>query len=355
MLLLSLTSSPEVCAQPQSQSTTAGSIGKQQTSEPPQAKDRIRTHVNEVIVPVTVTDRKGEPALDLLQKDFHVFDGGVEQSIDRFDVDGDPLAVALVIEASSHIQAMAPTIRGMGTIFTETVMALSGKAAVITYDSAVDVPQAFTQDHESIEKAVAGVEFRAPEKRLYDGMAEAVRLLKAQPSPYRRIMLVVGESQDYGSDAKLGDIAREAQLANITIYAVGPSSSSADLRYGKDEKPGDRQPLPLKLPKPLPPVSTDSDYLAVAIWLLSRGTNEIKNHQLEVAAASTGGVHYRAFRDETIRAGIDRIGGELHAQYVLSYVPSIDPPLGFNEIKVTVSRPNLMLRARPGYFVAAAQ
>lgn len=311
--------------------------------------------MNEVVVPVTVTDKNGEPALDLLQKDFHVFDGGAEQSIDHFDLDGDPLAVALVIEASSHIQAMAPTIHGMGTIFTETVMALSGEAAVVTYDSSVDVPQPFTQDHEAIEKAIAGVEFQAPEKRLYDGMAEAVDLLKTQPSSYRRIMLVVGESQDYGSDAKLGDIAREAQLANITIYAVGPSSSSADLRYGKDEKPGERQPLPLKLPKPLPPVSTSSDYLAVAIWLLSRGTNEIRNHQLEVAAASTGGIHYRALRDETIRTAIDRIGGELHAQYVLTYVPSTDPPLGFNEIKVTVSRPNLTLRARPGYFVAAAQ
>jgi VWFA-related protein len=355
VLILSLAPLPEVGAQSQSQSISTGPSGEQQTSEPPQAKNRIRTHVNEVIVPVTVTDNRGELTLDLSQKDFHVFDGGVEQSIDRFDLDGDPLAVALVIEASSHIQAMAPVIHGMGVVFTETVMALSGEAAVITYSSVIEVPQPFTQDHDSIEKAIAGVEFIAPEKRLYDGMAKAVSILKTQPSPYRRIMLVVGESQDYGSDAKLGEIVREAQLANITIYAVGPSSSSADLRYGKGEKPGERKPLPLKFAKPLPPISTDSDYLAVAIWLLSRGTNEIKNHQLEVVAASTGGIHYRALRDETIRAAVDRIGGELHAQYVLSYVPSADPPLGFNEIKVTVSRPNLTLRARPGYFVSAVQ
>ncbi len=58
-------------------------------------------------MPVTVTDKKGELVLDLSQKDFHVLDRGVEQTIDRFDLDGDPLAVALVVEASSHIQAMA--------------------------------------------------------------------------------------------------------------------------------------------------------------------------------------------------------------------------------------------------------
>jgi VWFA-related protein len=347
---------PLLILSPQAQNAISSpdSGNKQQVNGPPQAEGRIRAHVNEVIVPVTVTDKKGELVLDLLQPDFHIFDAGVEQSIDRFDLDSDPLAVALVVESSSHIQAMAPVINGMGIVFTDTVMALSGEAAVITYDSTVDVAQPFTQDHDAVEKAIAGIEFRAPEKKLYDGMAKAVELLKSQPSPYRRIMLVVGESQHYDSEAKLGQIVRDAQLANIVIYAVGPSSSSADLRYGKGEAPGERKPLPLKLPKPLPSVTTSSDEISIAIWLLSRPTNEIKNHQLEVAAASTGGIHYRALRDETIREALDRIGGELHAQYVLSYMPSTEPPLGFNQIKVTLSRPGLTLRARPGYFVSAA-
>jgi len=64
---------------------------------------------------------------------------------------------------------------------------------------------------------------------------------------------------------------------------------------------------------------------------------------------------YRALHQETIRTALDRIGGELHAQYVLTYAPSSDPPVGFNEIKVTVSRPNLTIRARPGYYVSAAR
>ena len=82
--------------------------------------------------------------LDLTQKDFRVFDNGVEQTINHWEMGGDPLAVALVIETSSHISMMAPVIHGMGSIFTETVMALSGKATVITYDSTVEVRQPFT-------------------------------------------------------------------------------------------------------------------------------------------------------------------------------------------------------------------
>jgi hypothetical protein len=53
-----------------------------------------------------------------------------------------------------------------------------------------------------------------------------------------------------------------------------------------------------------------------------RGTNEIQNHQLEVAAAATGGVHYRALRDSTIRSALDRIDAEPHAQYILTYLPA---------------------------------
>jgi hypothetical protein len=138
------------------------------------------------------------------------------------------------------------------------------------------------------------------------------------------------------------------------IYAIGPSSTSADLRYGKDEPPGQRPPPKLKLPK-LPPIAGTSPFTAVGIWLLTRGTNEISNHQLEVAAASTGGIHYRALRDETIRTALDRIGGELHAQYVLGYSPNPDPYEGFNEVKVIASRADVKVRARPGYYVAAKE
>ncbi len=316
----------------------------------------IKVRVNEVIVPVTVLNSKGEMIFDLTKEHFHVFDDGVEQTIEQFDLGGDSLAVALVMETSSHIQMMAPEIRRMGSVFTETVMALEGRAAVITYGSSVDVRQPFTQDHDAIERSISKVEFNAPEMRLYDAMSAAVGLLKAQPSNFRRVMLIIGESQDDSSDSKLGLVLREVQLANISIYAVGPSSTAADLRYGTNGT------STVPIPKSLPPAHTEApprsplkdarfDLLTPAIWLLTRGTNEIKNHQLEVAAASTGGVHYRVFSDRTIQSAIDKIGGEIHAQYILSYTPNAEVSPGFHKINVTVMRPKAIVRTRPGYFI----
>jgi hypothetical protein len=44
-----------------------------------------------------------------------------------------------------------------------------------------------------------------------------------------------------------------------------------------------------------------------------------------VAAAATGGVHYRALRDRTVRTALDQIGSELHAQYIIGYRPNSQP------------------------------
>ncbi|HEX2777422.1 MAG TPA: VWA domain-containing protein [Candidatus Acidoferrales bacterium] len=337
----------------------SGNESGQETS--PLGQKRIRVFSEEVLVPVTVLNSRGELVLDLEQKDFHVFDNGVEQKIDHWDLGGDSLAVALVIETSAHIQMMAPVIRGMGSIFTETVMALNGEAAVITYDTTVDVRQPFTTDHGAIQRAIAKVDFEVPAMRLYDAMGKAVELLASQPPNFRRVMLIVGESQDMTSALKLNFVLRDAQLANISIYAVGPSSTTADLRFGRGPFGGDNLPA-IVLPKPLPSISTTApgtdpegrpifDLGTPAIWLITRGINEIKNHQLELAVAATGGVHYRAIRDSTIRSALDQIGGELHAQYVLAYTPASGRTAGFHSISVTVARPNLKIRSRPGYFV----
>jgi VWFA-related protein len=327
-----------------------------------EAQNQIRVYTNEVIAPVTVLNNNGELVLDLEQKDFHIFDNGAEQKIVHWDLGGDPLAVALVIETSSHIQMMAPVIRGMGSIFTETVMALTGEAAVITFDSTVDVRQPFTTDHDAIQSAVAAVQFEVPEIRLHDAMAAAVDLLKAQPTIFRRVMLVVGESQDTGSDAKLRQVLLDAQLANIAIYGIGVSSTKADLLSTMHPATSETASASLPPRDHTPYVAPSgvaehaalqgsSDFMDPAIWLITRGVNKIKDHQLELAVAATGGVHYHAHRDRTVRSALDRIGSELHAQYIVGYAPSVQPADGFHTITVTVTRPGTTVRTRPGYFL----
>src|ERR1700730_18941545 len=63
----------------------------------------IRVKVELVNAPVVVRDAKGEYALDLSLKDFRVFDNGVKQKLESFEVGGAPISAAIVIETSSRI------------------------------------------------------------------------------------------------------------------------------------------------------------------------------------------------------------------------------------------------------------
>ena len=57
----------------------------------------------------------------------------------------------------------------------------------------------------------------------------------------------------------------------------------------------------------------------------------------------------------SIENAIDEIGGELHSQYTLSYMPTDGDAAGYHEIKVSLLRndaKSLKIRARPGYYLA---
>ena len=299
-----------------------------------QLQHSIRSRVNEVTAPVTVRDPKGEMVFDLKQDNFRVYDNGAEQKIDHFDVGGDPLSIVLVFESSSHIEPMLPSIKHAGIVFTETVMALTSEAAVISYDSTVDLHQKFTTDPDSVQYAVEHLPLGVSDAHLYDAMAKGIAMLDERPAVRRRIMVVVGESQDTGSENRLGEVLRQAQLTNVTIYSIGLSTAMADLRKKPDH------------------VNEYPDLLALAVWLVKTGKNALTTNSLAVASEATGGLHVATMKDRSIEKAIDEIGGELHAQYTIGYRPHQEDPEGYHEIKVVVDRANVSVRTRPGYYVA---
>ena len=193
--------------------------------------------VNEVIAPVTVLDRSGEMVFDLTQKDFRVFDNGAEQKIEHFDLGGEPLSVVLAVETSSRIEPLLPAVRQTGIVFSQTVMARTAEAAVIGFDDAVDVLEPFTTDPDRVQNAIEQLRMGTSGTLLYDAMARGVSLLDERPPARRRILVVLAEAQDTGSESKLGEVLRQAQLANVTIYSIGLSTTAAALRSKPNPAP----------------------------------------------------------------------------------------------------------------------
>jgi VWFA-related protein len=337
---------------------------------PPEAKAQVKVGVALVNMPVTVRNAKGDMVHDLDAGDFRITDNGVEQKISHFDLGGDPVSVVILIETSSRIDPLLPEMRKTGILFTQTVMGPYGEAAVVGFNDGVDKLQDFTTDADSIENTVSQLQLGTSGSRLYDAMAVGVEMLGERPQPTpekpgrRRVLLIVSEAKDSGSEAKLGEVLRKAQLANVTIYTVGLSSTRAELRG----RPKDKQPQPITPPgisslppppgmAPTPGVQAATqgggpDLLALAIWAVQHIKDEVKDRPLEVATTATGGAYLSTYKDRSIERAIDEIGGELHAQYTVSYAPTDSADLGYHEIKVQVDRRELKVRARPGYYVA---
>jgi VWFA-related protein len=334
---------------------------------PPEVQARLKVRVSLVNTPVTVRGSHGEMVHDLDTDNFVVTDNGITQKITHFDLGSDPLSLVILIETSSRIDSIFPEIRKTGILFTQAVMGPNGEAAIVGFNDSVDKLQDFTANGDAIEKTIARMPQGTSGSRLYDAMGVAVEMLTSRPQSSaqtagrRRVMFILSEATDVGSGSKLGEVLRQAQLANITIYSVGLSTTRAELQ-SKTQKQRIQSTPPGTFPQPpLPgtvqtPTTEDQRYgnidlMALAVWAVQHADVVVKDHALQVAATATGGAHVATFRDRSVEKAIDEIGGELHSQYNLSYTPTGTSDSGYHEIKVTVDRAGLKVRSRPGYYL----
>jgi VWFA-related protein len=322
----------------------------------------IRRRVDVVRAPVVVVGAKDQPILDLQQKDFQILDDGVGQTIESFDIGGEQVSAVLVFEKSSRIAPLLPAVQKSAIIFTQTVVGPSGEGAVLVYDSTVNTLLPFSTDNDKIEKTIASLAPGNSGAHLYDALAAAVAMLRDRPAGQRRAIVVVGEASDYGSEARLGRVLRDAQLANVVIYSVGLSPTSAGLRaqpsqsgppqatppgtFGGPSFPGQAQ-----TPTSQQQYGGNIDLLGLSEWAVRNVKAVVKDRPLEVAATATGGTSESVFKDSKLETAIDAIGGELNSQYMLSYRPTGADNPGYHQIKVTVDRPGVKVRTRPGYYL----
>src|SRR5215472_1935590 len=201
--------------------------------QPP--KSDIKVQVALVTTPVTVRDSRGDMVHNLEARDFRVTDQGIAQKISHFDLGGDPISLVILMETSSRIEALPPEMRKTGILFTQTVMGSTGEAAVVGFNDSVDKLQDFTSSADQIENTIANLKIGTSGLKLYDAMTVGVEMLTSRPQATaepgrRRVMLILSEAIDEGSEKQLGEVLRQAQVANVTIYSVGLSTTRAELQ-----------------------------------------------------------------------------------------------------------------------------
>ncbi|MFZ0590064.1 MAG: hypothetical protein WAM39_06260 [Bryobacteraceae bacterium] len=151
-----------------------------------------------VVVPVFISDKKHRSIDGLSASDFVLLDNGVPRAIqvDPSGVYQSRVSVVVVVETGEASEAALLKIKKVGSLIDGYITGEDGEAALVTADSEVNVAQEFTFDGNLIRNAFEQLKPAAGlSSHVLDAIGEGLRLLAAQPSDRRRILLVVSESR----------------------------------------------------------------------------------------------------------------------------------------------------------------
>ncbi len=338
-------------------------------TDPPATEQpyRIVTDVKEVITPVTVVDRDGNMVNGLQPHQFHLTDNDKEQDI-HVDVSYEPISLVVAVQANTSVDAILPQVRRIPELLNQFIIGDQGKAAVLMFDHRIQVLQPFTSDSNKITEAVKKIRAGSYTSRMVDALGESVRMLSHEPKNRRRIVLLISETRDYGSEGKKREVLFAADINNVAVYAVD-MPRFVEVLSGKP-KPPRPDPMPATarqgtLPANVPATPTTvaqtfgqnggrAEFMPLFKEILRDIKDIFVDNPVEVMTKGTGGQEFSFTNQRGLETAISKIGEQLHSQYMITYKPNNAQDAGFHEIAVTVAGVRgVKVRTRPGYWVAA--
>jgi VWFA-related protein len=345
---------------------------------PTPAPPALRTQSTVVLVPALVRNAKGELVFTLKADDFRVTDDGIEQplTLDE-DTGSEPLALVIAVEAGGAGRSKLDHYGHLGAVIGAVVGGVPHRVAVVAFDSTPSLVQDFTPDVDAVGAALNDLGPGDKGAAILDGLKFSVDQLRRQPPNYRRAILLISETLDRGSRAKMDDALKAISDTNTAIYSLGFSSGKADAAHyayhelpvtktdggfaiGSNAYPGPPHGCMGKDPDPdatqnkaaqafdclgllVPP-------LALAKMAAIRASESLEQNVPETVARLTGGEYFRFENSRGLVRDLLTISNHVPNRYVLSFQPQSPHP-GFHAVELKLKdRPGLRLTARGGYW-----
>ncbi len=280
--------------------------------------------VNVVDVFFTVTQR-GKFVANLRPDEFILLENNRPESIRYFSEDSQaPLSLAVMIDTSdSEALELSREVK-VATEFFQKVLAPGDKALVVTFDSFIDMRQDFTEERDSLVRAVTGSasdveqhttvletnptpKFRST--ALYDAVS-AVTSRRFKDRPGRKAMIIITDGMDQNSRTTRKQAIEAALRAETTCYVLLVVNS---LVRGDPTYAGERN--------------------------------------MQELVQQTGGRLFLVDQKlKVLPAALSQIATELRHQYSIGYTPHDANMCGEFRHIVVKARRGLNVRARRGYY-----
>ncbi|MCC6163761.1 MAG: VWA domain-containing protein [Acidobacteria bacterium] len=275
----------------------------------------FRSGVSLVSVNAVVKDRKGRPVRNLTRDDFQILENGTTRPIVDFGVsDQGPVSFGVLIDQSgsmklsNNLDSAREVIRHLLAWFDPG----KDEVALFAFDKALHEVQPFTTSSAEIADALPKLSAYGT-TALYDAIARTAERLETRPSP-RRAVIVVTDGIDTASNLSIADVSGIASAIDVPVYVVVVTTP------------------------------TNHPMRGIAI----RNAGEPITTPLGNLSAWTGGDMLITSTPAETSLAARRLVVELRHQYLLAFESSTRA--GWHRVAVRTRNPELLVRARSGYF-----
>lgn len=311
----------------------------------------IKVETNLVTMPVSVLDRSGRFISGLRQQDFHIFENNMEQKIEYFAAVEKPFTVVLMLDVSPSTQFQINEIQDAAIAFVNQLRR-DDKVAVISFDEKVHVLSPPTNNRNALRNAILQAQF-GDGTSIYDAVDDVINRQLRQIEGRKAVVLFTDGVNTTSRRATYESTVRETEEIDALFYPIRYDTfQDMQARGGGSNNP-----------------SSGSIGIGGIIGIILGGGNvqigggnqrggagssradyEKGRRYLEELARNSGGRTFEANND--LDAAFNGIAEELRRQYSVGYYPETAGQKGERRrVRITIQRPNLVVRAKNSYIV----
>lgn len=312
----------------------------------------IRVETNLITMPVSVLDRDGRFVGGLLQKDFRIFENGVEQKVDFFQSVEKPFTVVLMIDVSPSTAFRIDEIHQAAISFIDQLRP-SDRVMVVAFDEDVQILTQPTNDKRILRNAIYRTEI-GDGTGLYEAVDQVINRELAQIQGRKAVVLFTDGVDTTSRHASYQSTVADVEEIDALVYPIRYNTQNDNYGGGWGGGRGStrRQAriggiIGILLGGDLPTMGGGGGG--------ARGSSseyELGRKYLEALAQNSGGRNFEADTTANLDAAFSGIAEELRRQYSLGYYPEhVGQPGERKQIRVRVMRPNVVVRAKSSYIV----
>src|SRR5580704_8848112 len=298
----------------------------------------LHSQSNVVVIPALVKSAQGEIVYGLEAKDFVVDDDGVEQVVHLDEAaEGQPVSMVMAIQRGRRADYEFPRMRGLSAMLDPLVAEGHSSVAIVEFDSQVQTAQDFTGSSEKVAWTLKELQPGDGGAAILDAVDYSVKMLENTPKERQRVLLLISETRDHGSQAKVEDVVAEIGQSSTAVYALTFSPSRSNIL---DTMRGNN----------IEEMRPTVDILALAYM----AAQAMRRNAPQTVASMTGGEYEMFATGKHFEERMIDFTNHLRSRYLLSIEPK-SPHAGLHEIRVRLrDAGDRTLLARTRYSVAGA-